>query len=353
MNIKFGRFIKSIVQQLINISASLTKKNKRMQNYYYIPIGQLQEDGTIPEELDSFEEILNDSGLKVIEDKQEIGIIKNRYSKLKLKTVSEETAFKSALDQFRYNRSNISDTVCRIEEQKLKENTINLYSRKQLDRGFIAVNNVPMFIETALKVSALSQIVQIFDWKKFEDFIGYVLSNFGYKTATNFRFSLDMKSYDGPRVVSRTTKKIQKRFEIDIIGVKKNIILFIDAKYWPRTTDITSALNSAAVYQSQRAHAFSRDKYAIEKLNKKTQIAVKSKRISTIKMPIGKMDTKSREKYIFPIIVYVGPACYKVADCGVPLVSLKSFSDFIQNFVVNSQSFVKYKLKRKSYQTKF
>lgn len=357
MHIKFGLLVRSIISELIKISANLTKKNQRMKNFYYIPISKLQGISSTESRPNFNGEIFSEMGLSTVSEEEKLTTIRDRYLKIPDVNHYETGAIKTALDYLdaKRNSEEHSEDMENIENNRInKEKKHYLYEENDLSNGFIQINHISKFIETALKTISLSQLIQIFDWKNFEDFIGYILQNFGYKTATNFRFSLNLKSYDGPKIISRTTKKIQKRFEIDIVGIKENIILFIDAKLWRRNVDITSNLNTASKYQSDRVHAFSRDQFAIEKLKKILIRQCGKKKKITIPKKSKILALKEQSvTYIYPIIVYVGPGRHKISNCGVPLVSLKDFSSFMQNFLSNSPSFVRYKLKQKSIQSTF
>ena len=197
------------------------------------------------------------------------------------------------------------------------------------------------------------KLVSIFDWKYFEEFVEDILGNYGYKTTRNFRFSIDTNKKRKYKLISKTTKKPQKRFEIDIVGIKNNSILFIDAKYWKKDQDHTAAISQAANTQSRRSAIFAEEPKAFEKLIQKFNINFQReyiKKIKAVKREKGAL--KDGKIWVYPIIIQTGVSRKKVNDYGVPIVLLDQLSDFMQNFSQNSRSFVKYKIKRINIQGK-
>jgi hypothetical protein len=229
------------------------------------------------------------------------------------------------------------------------------FSVKNCRSGFIHINSVSKFAQISLKYRAnIEQILKIFDWKKLEVFVAEILTDYhDYTSLTNFRFSLEKGSKKITGIIpvlSKTTKKPQKRFEIDVIAIKDHTILFIDVKHWKRTTDQKSSLSSAADFQSSRAVNFCQDKRAIgsffESINHKLTLNKIKKRIAK------KSNRKNKSFWVYPIVVYSGSSSQKISNNGIPIVSINEISDFILTFNENKSSYVKFKIKKIQFQTK-
>jgi Holliday junction resolvase-like predicted endonuclease len=74
-------------------------------------------------------------------------------------------------------------------------------------------------------------------WQEFEDIVALALKNNGYVVKKNVRFKHDAK-----------------RWEIDVVGCKKPIVICIDCKHWQRAIS-PSALHKIVDLQTQRTLA--------------------------------------------------------------------------------------------------
>lgn len=135
----------------------------------------------------------------------------------------------------------------------------------------------------------LEEFVGKIDWKDFEKFVKEIFSVNGFSSFSNFRF------------------KTSRRFEIDVIATKNNLIFLADCKEWDRGRYKKSGLTRAAEEQITRSNEF-------EKFLKKNPIAKKR----------FKVDSNAK---IIPIIVtWYDEDISQFANCFVvPVWKLNSF----------------------------
>lgn len=90
-------------------------------------------------------------------------------------------------------------------------------------------------IESQIKQGKdIEDVLEKYDWKKFENIIMQIFQESGFHTRQNFRF------------------KTKKRYEVDVIAVKNNRIVCIDCKWWGRGRYKKSGLKSATIAQENR-----------------------------------------------------------------------------------------------------
>lgn len=80
----------------------------------------------------------------------------------------------------------------------------------------------------------IEDILEKYDWKKFENIIAEIFKENGFRTKQNFLF------------------KTKKRYEIDVIAVKGDKIFCIDCKWWNKGRYKRSGLKSAVTSQETR-----------------------------------------------------------------------------------------------------
>lgn len=84
----------------------------------------------------------------------------------------------------------------------------------------------------------IEKIIEGIDWKEFEKVVGDILRTHEFNVYNSFRF------------------KTKKNYEIDVIGVKQNIILCIDCKRWKGGRYKNSGLKNAISKQKKRVSEF-------------------------------------------------------------------------------------------------
>jgi Holliday junction resolvase-like predicted endonuclease len=142
----------------------------------------------------------------------------------------------------------------------------------------------------ALELAADSeQACRLLSWKEFENIVAEALEVNAYKALRNFHFS-----------------QASKRWEIDVIGLKKPLILCIDCKHWKHGWR-TSAIRKAVQAQICRTEAF-------------------SKELTNYSQKLGLEEWE--DSILIPIVMSLTPGTSKFFD-DVPVVSALKFQDFI------------------------
>lgn len=88
--------------------------------------------------------------------------------------------------------------------------------------------------QRVLQGEEIEKIVGEIDWKEFEELVSKILKKHDFETHHNFRF------------------KTKRRYEIDIVAVKKKILLAIDCKQWGRGRYKKTGLKYAIQDQKER-----------------------------------------------------------------------------------------------------
>jgi len=85
-----------------------------------------------------------------------------------------------------------------------------------------------------LQGEEIEKIIGEIDWKEFEELVSKILKKHDFDTHHNFRF------------------KTNRRYEIDIVAIKKKILLVIDCKHWGRGRHKKTRLKYAIKDQKER-----------------------------------------------------------------------------------------------------
>ncbi|MHA1340077.1 MAG: hypothetical protein ACTSRZ_12330 [Promethearchaeota archaeon] len=388
--IKYIKSFKIVVKDLTDSNINSLKDDR----IYIMPIGWISRKSNIsPEKIINLANNFN-LGFEILKDFYKADFIKNLKNILGnlgyreiLKQSSVKDMIKATIDQESHIERKSQNTQNNIKSNRSINNTSKDYSvnnfipayqfldktaataennskikfydqnleilKSDLNFGFIKVNNISKFIENALKFVNLEDLINIFHWKRFEEFISEILEEYNYITINNFRFSLkeykqSPNNLENIILISKKTGKPQKRFEIDIVAYKRDHILLIDAKYWPRMSqhqDISVELSNAALYQKKRSQLFCLESSALNSLFKKQKSNPKFENYM-------KNLQKLRKIKIYPLIIYVGYGCIKINDYGVPIVNITELPNFIQKFSENRDDFVSFKIKKFNIQTK-
>jgi hypothetical protein len=141
----------------------------------------------------------------------------------------------------------------------------------------------------------IADVISLLTWKDFEGLIAAILSENGYKPTESFR---------------RKGNTDLRGMEIDVIGVRGQCVLSIDAKMWSVRGRKAAALRTAAEKQKERTKRL---------LNQREALA---KRLPLI---------VEREYELYPVLV-----TWLVEDVelheGVPVVPVFKFNPFILDF---------------------
>jgi Holliday junction resolvase-like predicted endonuclease len=148
-------------------------------------------------------------------------------------------------------------------------------------------------LKIAIKATALGadieHISDLLCWQEFEEIAAMALKNNGYIVQNNVRFK-----HEG------------KRWEIDVVGCKKPIVVCIDCKHW------------------QRAFASSVLKRIIDLQAQRTRALAESLPNIALKLECAKWE---KAKFI-PAVLSLIPSAFKFYD-KVPVVPVLQLQDFI------------------------
>ena len=148
-------------------------------------------------------------------------------------------------------------------------------------------------LKLAVKVASLGADVEhisdLLCWQEFEEIAAIALKNNSYLVKKNVRFK-----HEG------------KRWEIDVIGCKKPLVVCIDCKHWKRAIS-SSALKRIVELQTQRTQALADS-------------------LPNIKLKI-ECSKWSNTKFI-PAVLSLIPSAFKFYD-KVPVVPVLQLQDFI------------------------
>ena len=90
-------------------------------------------------------------------------------------------------------------------------------------------------IESQLeKGKTIEDILEKYDWKKFETLICEIFQQNSFNTRQNFRF------------------KTKRRYEIDIVATRSNLVFCVDCKWWGRGRHKKTGLKEATISQEAR-----------------------------------------------------------------------------------------------------
>lgn len=157
-------------------------------------------------------------------------------------------------------------------------------------------------LKLAFKAASLGADVEhisdLLCWQEFEEIAAFALQNNGYLVQNNVRF-----------------KHAGRRWEIDVVGCKKPLVICIDCKHWQRAI-APSALKKIVDLQAQRTIALADSLPSI-----------------SLKLECVKWD---KAKFI-PSVLSLIPSAFKFYD-RVPVVPVLQLQDFISQLPIYTES---------------
>jgi Holliday junction resolvase-like predicted endonuclease len=150
-------------------------------------------------------------------------------------------------------------------------------------------NRLRLAVKAASLGADVEHISAFLRWQEFEDIAAIALERNGYVVAKNVRF-----------------KHAGRRWEIDVVGCRKPLVLCVDCKHWQRGLK-PSALRKIVEAQVERAHALA---------NTLPSAALK---VECVKW--------NRAKFV-PVILSLIPSSSKFYD-NVPVVPVLQLQDFL------------------------
>ena len=196
----------------------------------------------------------------------------------------------------------LPQTVCINLLQKLQNENI-----LKLKNDTIEIENqgrIKLAIKAATTGADIQHISTLMDWQEFEQIAAVALKYNGYNVHNNIRF-----------------KHENKRYEIDVIGCRKPLVICIDCKHWAHTIT-PSTLRKIAEQQTQRTKNLS-DTLPNTKLN----------------LECTQWDTAK----FAPAVISLMPSTNKFHN-QVPIVPILSIQDFINQLpfqIENIQTYQK------------
>ena len=157
-------------------------------------------------------------------------------------------------------------------------------------------------LKLAVKAAALGADVEVIShllcWQEFEEIAAFALKSFGYNVLNNVRF-----------------KHAGKRYEIDVVGCRKPLVICVDCKHWQKTIG-ASSLRKIVEAQIQRSKAFA----------------------DSLPNPKLKLDfTKWSNAKFLPAIISLFPSPFKYYY-EVPVVPILQLQDFLNQLPVHTES---------------
>lgn len=170
-----------------------------------------------------------------------------------------------------------------------------------LKQGNIEVDSnsrLKLAVKAASLGADIEHISDLLCWQEFEEIAAYALKNNGYTVQNNVRF-----------------KHEAKRWEIDVVGCKKPLVICIDCKHW------------------QRAFASSTLKKIVDLQAQRTLALADSLPNLTLKLECSKWE---KAKFI-PTVLSMIPSAFKFYD-KVPVVPVLQLQDFIRQLPAYTES---------------
>ena len=180
-------------------------------------------------------------------------------------------------------------------------------------QDYISINKILFILDCVNTLEFdIKHISEILNYDGFEKLIQEILSRNSYITRKNFRFS------DKSNFKSET---LQKRYEIDVIGIYSKFVLLIDAKQW-RRKDSYSSINKAANLQYRRAIALKKNPEIFSRL---------------VQDLLGnKTNIKKRLPFILiSLMVTLEDNSFRINNNQIPLVSIYEMNSFLHELQEN------------------
>ena len=175
------------------------------------------------------------------------------------------------------------------------ENLLSKLQNEELiyqKQGYIEPDSamrLKLAIKAVLLGSDVEHISNLLCWQEFEEIAAFALKNFGYAVANNVRF-----------------KHGGRRWEIDVVGWKKPLVVCIDCKHWQRAI-APSVVKRIVDSQVERTRAFAE---------------------SLPNISLHLECTKWTDAKFVPAVVSLMPSSFKFYN-KVPIVPVLQMQDFL------------------------
>jgi len=143
--------------------------------------------------------------------------------------------------------------------------------------------------------SDIERVARFLTWAEFEDFSRISFEENGFTVKMNFHFTW-----------------LKKRWEIDIVGIRKPLIISADCKHWRQKWSGSASLKAA------------------EKQIERTRALAESSKYLMNKIGINGW----KYAYFVPVVLSLFPSQYKFHE-RTPIVPILSLNDFLKNVIVH------------------
>jgi hypothetical protein len=191
-------------------------------------------------------------------------------------------------------------------ESKIPKDLANEILRKLHVEGFLKLNGEIASVDSGqrLKMAAravelgadIERVSRFLNWEEFEEFSTLSFEANDFQVKKNFRFTW-----------------MKKRWEIDILGLKKPIIISADCKHWRKGWSGAASIKSVK-NQIERTKALAE---ASGSGNLRSEIGIE----------------KWEHAYFVPVILSLAPSQHKFYE-KTPIVPILQIRDFLQNVMV-------------------
>jgi Holliday junction resolvase-like predicted endonuclease len=174
----------------------------------------------------------------------------------------------------------------------------NLIYLKQASVEVEKAGRLKLAVKAVALGADIEQISNLLCWQEFEEITAFALKNNGYTVLNNVRF-----------------KNAARKWEIDVVGCKKPIVICIDCKHWQHAI-ASAALKRIVNSQVERTKAFADSLPNI-----------------TLKLEC----TKWSEAKFIPSVLSLMPSSFKFYY-DVPIVPILQLQDFLNQLPIYIES---------------
>ncbi|MFH0749211.1 MAG: restriction endonuclease [Candidatus Bathyarchaeota archaeon] len=202
--------------------------------------------------------------------------------------------------------TNVLSEETRIPLSIIKKNICGLIKEElvsTIERGKIKISEkqrLNLAIFALQKGADLERVCQALGWKEFEDFVAFVLEQNNFKTIKHYRF-----------------KGVKRRYEIDVIGLKKPLLLSVECKHWKRSWRRAATISAI---QTQIERTISLSQFLPEPRDR-LGIAIWS------------------EVEIIPLLLTLSNTPIKIFE-GVPVIPIRFLNNFLNEMLKYMENFM-------------
>jgi Holliday junction resolvase-like predicted endonuclease len=138
-------------------------------------------------------------------------------------------------------------------------------------------------IENLVRKNPMEEVLKNFDWKDFEEIVAEIFRRHDFIVKKNFRF------------------KTKKRYEVDIIAVRQNLVFCVDCKRWSGGRYKKSGIKKSVEMQEKRTNVI---KNILEKnpILRKTLKIEDEPKIKSLLVTLMEEDlVKEKNTFIVPV----------------------------------------------------